>query len=305
MTVKEIINFLENIASPALQENYDNTGLIIGSSETECTGILVALDATDEVVHEAIEKKCNLLIVHHPIIFGGLKKINPNGYVGKSVIAAIKNDIAIYAIHTNLDNVLHGVNGKMASQLQMTEISVLSPKNGALSQIVTYVPTSHLDKVRDSLFSAGAGQIGNYDEAAFVQEGLGSFRALKGAKPFIGQEGKRHYEKEVRLELIFPTVKQTEIISVLKSVHPYEEVAYNVTALSNHDNHIGSGLIGSLPQAMEELAFLKLVKDTFSLKVLRHTRLTGNKIRRVALCGGAGSFLISKALSAKADIFLT
>lgn len=305
MTVKDIINFLEQIAPPSLQEHYDNSGLILGSPEMECKGVLVALDSTEEIVKEAIARQCNLIVVHHPIIFGGLKKINPSGYVGRAVITAIKNDIAIYAIHTNLDNVLHGVNGKMASMLNLQKTSVLSTRAGAISQLVTYVPTNHLDAVRNALFAAGAGHIGNYDEAAFSNEGTGSFRAMAGANPFVGQMGERHYEKEIRLEMVFPSANQATVIQALKLAHPYEEVAYNVTILANQNPQIGSGLIGELPEEMDEISFLQWVCKQFHIKVLRHTALRGRKVKRVALCGGAGSFLIPRALAAGADVFLT
>jgi dinuclear metal center YbgI/SA1388 family protein len=305
MKISAIINFLETVAPPALQESYDNCGLIVGSDSTECSGVLVTLDATEEVVLEAVKQGCNLIVAHHPIIFSGLKKLNGSHYVGRAVISAIKNDIAIYAIHTNLDNVLHGVNGKMAEMLGLKNTTILKPLAGQLGKLVTFVPSHHLEAVRTALFDAGAGHIGNYDEAGFYSEGVGSFRAGPGADPFVGELGVRHYEKETRLEVIFPVHLQHRLVARLKETHPYEEVAYDLVALQNPDQSTGSGMIGELETSWDEQEFLRRVAVIFGLKVIRHTPLLGKPIRKVALCGGAGSFLITNAIRSGADIFVT
>jgi dinuclear metal center YbgI/SA1388 family protein len=305
MKIAEIITHLETIAPPVYQEEYDNAGLLTGSSSWECTGALTTLDTTEAVVQEAIAKKCNLIVAHHPIVFRGLKKINGKNYVEKTIIAAIKNDIAIYAIHTNLDNVLHGVNGKIADQLGLINRTILLPKASILKKLFTFVPPAHLDLVRDALFNAGAGSIGNYSEAGFTVEGTGSFKAGEGANPFVGQVGQRHYEKEIKTEVIFPAFLHQQIVQALIKVHPYDEVAYDIIELANSHQGIGSGLIGELQESMEEGAFLAKLKQSFRVPVVRHTPLTGVPVKRVALCGGAGSFLISSALAAGANFYIT
>jgi dinuclear metal center YbgI/SA1388 family protein len=305
MTIGSIINFLETLAPPELQESYDNAGLIIGSAQHPCTGILISLDVTEQVVEEAEKAGVNLIVAHHPLIFGGLKKIQPNNTVGKAVIRAIKSDIAIFAIHTNLDNILEGVNGKMADMLGLQHYEVLVPKPGTLRKLHTYVPREHLDKVRDALFAAGAGNYGKYDEVAFVADGTGQFRALPGADPFVGVVGKRHYENEARIEVIYPAHIEKEVVAALISAHPYEEVAFDLVALGNLDTKVGSGLVGDLKEEMEEEAVLKLIKEKFKLSAIRHTPFTGRKVKKIALCGGAGSFLISNALRSGAQFFIT
>ncbi|MEO5563808.1 MAG: Nif3-like dinuclear metal center hexameric protein [Chitinophagaceae bacterium] len=305
MQINEIITFLESLAHPSLQENYDNAGLITGSPDWKCNGIICSLDTTEDVVNEAVKKKCNLIVAHHPIIFSGLKRINGKNYVEKTIIAAIKNDIAVYAIHTNLDNVLHGVNGKMASMLGLKNITVLSPKESPLKKLFTFVPIDKADEVRQAIFSAGGGHIGNYSECSFNAEGTGTFKAGAGSDPYVGIVGKQHQEKELRLEVIFPAFLEKTIIQAMIAAHPYEEVAYDIVALENTHASTGSGVIGDLPEAIDEKAFLSQLKSVFKLSFLRHTPFTGKPIKRVALCGGAGSFLVSKALSMKSDVYVT
>jgi dinuclear metal center YbgI/SA1388 family protein len=305
MKISGIVSFLEAIANPSLQEQYDNSGLITGDIVWECTGIICALDATEEVINEAINKKCNLIVVHHPIIFNGLKKINGKNYVEKTVISAIKNDIAIYAIHTNLDNVLEGVNGKMAAMLGLKNITILSPKEGTLKKLYTFVPVDNAIQVRNAIFESGGGHIGNYSECSFNTTGTGTFKAGQGTNPFVGNIGKQHSESELRIEVIFPAFLENKIIAAMKASHPYEEVAYDVVGLSNHHQHIGSGIIGEFPEPAEEKAFLSKVKEVFKTPLIRHTSFLNKQVNKVALCGGAGSFLISKALAAGADAFIT
>jgi dinuclear metal center YbgI/SA1388 family protein len=305
MQIAAIISFLESLANPSLQEQYDNAGLITGSPGWECQGIICSLDATEEVVKEAMAKKCNLIVAHHPIIFSGLKKINGKNYVEKTVITAIKNDIAIYAIHTNLDNVIDGVNGKMAKMIGLQNLSILSPKENTLKKLFTFVPVNKAEDVRNAIFSAGGGQIGNYNECSFNAEGTGTFKAGPGADPYVGDIGKQHREKELKLEVIIPAYLEGAIVAAMKAAHPYEEVAYDVVTLANRHPQTGSGILGELVQPMMEDAFLKLLKSTFDLSVIRHTQLISRPLKKVALCGGAGSFLIASALRASADIYIT
>jgi dinuclear metal center YbgI/SA1388 family protein len=305
MKISEVISFLESLAHPSLQENYDNAGLVVGQSDWECTGIVCSLDATEEVINEAIEKKFNLVVAHHPIIFGGLKKINAKNYVEKSVITAIKNDIAIYAIHTNLDNVINGVNGKIASMIGLKNISILSSKANNLKKLFTFVPVEKAEIVRNAIFKVGGGQIGNYSECSFNVEGKGTFKAEEGTNPYVGEIGKQHQEKETKIEVIYPAWLEKKVLAAIMQAHPYEEVAYDVVNLGNNHPGIGSGIIGDLESAMDEISFLTHVKEIFGTPIIRHTELTGRPVKKVALCGGAGSFLVAAAIAAGADIYIT
>lgn len=305
MKIATITSFLESFAHPSFQEQYDNAGLITGNADWDCNGIVIALDATEEVMLEAIAKKCNLIVVHHPIIFSGLKKINGKNYVERAVITAIKNDIAIYAIHTNLDNVIKGVSGKMASLLGLQNVTILAPKESTLSKLFIFAPVAKAEQVRSAIFKAGGGYVGNYSECSFNVEGTGTFKATEGTKPYVGKVGELHFENEIKIEVIFPSFLEKKIVAAMQDAHPYEEVAYDIISLSNSNQQIGSGVIGDLPEPVEENFFLSKLKDIFGLRMLRHTVLLNKPIKKVALCGGAGSFLISKALAASADVYLT
>jgi dinuclear metal center YbgI/SA1388 family protein len=305
MKIHDIAFFLESIAPLSLQENYDNAGLITGSPDWECTGVITALDATEEVVREAIEKKHNLIVAHHPIVFGGLKKINGKNYVEKTVITAIKNDIAIYAMHTNLDNLAHGVNGRMADLLGLTNRFILQPKPGALKKLYFFVPTAYADSVRNAVFAAGAGHIGNYSECSFNTTGKGTFRPEEGSDPFMGKQGERHSGEETRIEVVFPGWLEKAVCSAMTTAHPYEEVAYDVVSLENRQGLAGSGLYGDLLRDYGENELLALLKEKFGLCLIRHTPLTGKKVRKLALCGGAGSFLIGAAIAAGAQFYIS
>lgn len=305
MKISTITGFLESLANISLQESYDNAGLITGDNNWDCTGVICSLDSTEEIVNEAIEKKCNLIVAHHPIIFGGLKKINGKNYVEKTVIAAIKNNIAIYAIHTNLDNVKEGVNGKIAAMLGLQNLTVLSPRENILKKLFTFVPLAQAEQVRTAVFEAGGGHIGNYSECSFNTEGAGTFKAGQGTDPFVGRTGERHFEKEIRVEIIFPGFVENKIVAAMRAAHPYEEVAYDIINLANTHPGIGSGIVGELPSAVDGKQFLSLVKKVFKLQVVRHTPVIDKPVKKVAVCGGAGSFLISKALASGADAYVT
>lgn len=305
MKIQDISSFLESRAPLSLQESYDNAGLLTGDPGWECTGVITALDATEEVVMEAVAKKCNMVVAHHPIIFGGLKRLNGKNYVEKAVIAAIKNDVAIYAIHTNLDNVADGVNAAIADKLGLKDRAILVPKKGQLKKLYTYVPDAHLEKVREAVFAAGAGNIGNYSECSFSVAGEGSFRGGEGSQPFVGTVGERHIEAERKLEVIFEVWKEKQVLNALIKSHPYEEVAYEIISLDNVYQQTGSGLTGYLEQPMEETALLEQIKRVFGLSVIRHTPLTGKMVKKLAICGGAGSFLTGAAIASGADFYLT
>jgi dinuclear metal center YbgI/SA1388 family protein len=305
MQIAAVLAHLESIAPLSLQEKYDNAGLLTGSGSWECSGVLTTLDATEAVVEEAIARKCNLIVTHHPIIFGGLKKITGRNYVERTVISAIKNDIAIYAIHTNLDNIAEGVNGRIAAKLGLVNCRILAPREGVLLKLFCFVPTSHLETVRNAIFAAGGGHIGDYQEASFNAGGIGTFKGGAGTHPFIGKPGVREEVEETRLEVILPVSLCGQIIKAMIAAHPYEEPAYDIVDLRNTHQGIGSGLIGELPEELEEEAFLARLKLVFGLRVLRHTSLTGRPVRSCALCGGAGSFLITNALAAGVNFYIT
>lgn len=305
MKIKEITQYLETIAPLALQESYDNSGLLVGSKDTEVTKVLISLDCIEDVVQEAIDKGCNLIISHHPIIFSGLKRLNGNNYIERTVIKAIQNNIALYAIHTNLDNVLHnGVNQKIAQKLGLENTKILSPKGDTLCKLVTFCPTSKAQQVRDAIFAAGAGHIGNYDECSFNTQGLGTFRGQEGTNPFVGKVGEQHQEEEVRIETVFPNYLQGAVVSALLQAHPYEEVAYDIYALKNKHAQIGAGIIGTLNQAIDADDFLALLKNELKAEGIRYTPIN-KKIHKVAVCGGSGSFVLRDAIAQNADALVT
>jgi dinuclear metal center YbgI/SA1388 family protein len=305
MKIADIIAQLASLAPPFLQEEYDNAGLITGSADWGYSGAIISLDATEAVVMEAVANKCNMVIAHHPIVFRGLKKINGKNYVEKAIIAAIKNDIAIYAVHTNLDNVQQGVNGMMAGKLGLVNTKILLPKNGLLKKLQVFVPLAHAATVRNALFEAGAGHISNYSECSFNTGGTGTFNAGDGSQPFAGKIGKQHQEEEIKIETILPAWLESGVIAAIQAVHPYEEVAYDLLPLSNTAVKIGSGMTGELPIPMAEDDFLTHIQQVFGVPVVRHTPLNGRPVKKVAICGGAGSFLISNAIGAGADFFIT
>jgi len=305
MNISEVLQYLEGIAPLSLQESYDNSGLLTGNRNANLTGVLVCLDSTEAIVDEAIALGCNLIIAHHPIIFNGLKKLTGSNYIERTIIKAIKHDIALYAIHTNLDNVKDGVNAIIAARLGLINSRILSPKAGLLKKLVTFAPEANAGDVRFALFKAGAGNIGNYDHCSFSIEGTGSFKANEQANPYVGEKGVDHYEQEVRIEVIFPAYCQTKILSALLSVHPYEEVAYDLYTLDNKFNSVGAGLIGTLETPETEMDFLLKVKEVMHCGGIRYTKLRGAEVRKVAVCGGSGSFLLKDALAAGADIFVT
>ncbi len=305
MLIKDIISALEELAPLNYAEDFDNVGLLTGSPEWEVTGALVTLDTLEEVVDEAIARNCNLIVSFHPIIFSGLKRLTGANYVEKAVLKAIKNDIAIYAIHTALDNHFRGVNDRICEELNLINRKILVPQQNTIKKLVTFVPKADAEKVRDALFTAGAGSIGNYDNCSFNLNGSGSFKGNEDSNPVIGERGKTHFEEETQIGITFPKHSEKAVLKALFESHPYEEVAYEVTSLENVNQHIGIGMVGELEEEMEEKAFLALVKERFGSGCIRHSALLGKKIKKVAVLGGSGSFAINKAKNAGADIFLT
>lgn len=305
-TITDITRFLETIAPPALQESYDNAGLLVGDASQECTGALVCLDCTEEVVKEAIAQKCNLIVAHHPIVFGGLKRFTGRNYVERTVMLAIKNDIAIYAAHTNLDNVFRkGVNGKICEKLGIEKYRILQPKKNTLRQLVTYAPVADASKVRDALFAAGAGSIGEYSECSFNTVGMGTFKGSEASNPTVGERGERHHEAETKIEVVFAAHIESAVIKAMRSAHPYEEVAYGIFEMSNAHPEIGAGMIGTLSRPVPLDDFLDHLKATMNVGCIKHTWPIKETVQKIAVCGGAGGFLLRDAIAQGADMFIT
>lgn len=305
MQINKVIQVLEELAPLNYAEDFDNVGLLVGDATQEVSGILVSLDTLEETVEEAIAENCNMIVSFHPIIFGGLKKLTGKNYVERVVMKAIKNDIAIYAIHTALDNSFVGVNAKIAEQLGLQDKKILLPQAQTIQQLTTYVPKKDVEKVREALFGAGAGSIGNYDNCSFSIEGLGSFNANENANPTVGKKGETHFEEEVQLNLTFPRHLQSRVVNTLQNAHPYEEVAYEVYKLENKNQHIGIGMYGNLQEAFTEEAFIERLKEIFNPHCVRHSHFSGKKIKTVAVLGGSGAFAIEQAKAVKADAYVT
>lgn len=305
MRIKEIIQVIEQLAPISLQEDFDNCGVQVGDVNQEARGALLCIDVTENVIEEALSLDCNLIISHHPLAFRAFKSLTGRNYVERCMMKALRHDICVYAAHTNLDNAVGGVNYKLAEMMGLEDIRILSPLKSKLMKLVTFVPDAYAELVRNALFNAGAGQIGNYDSCSYNLVGEGTFRAKQGTKPFVGEIEKLHFEKEVRVETILPRYKQSDVLRALLAVHPYEEPAYDFYALENDWQQAGSGIVGVLPEPMSEQEFLYLLKDIFNLPTIQHTKLRNRDIRDVAVCGGAGAFLMREAVAYGADAFVT
>ena len=305
MLIKDVINCIEDFAPPALQESYDNSGVQCGDVNEKATGAILCLDVTEKVINEAIKKKCNLIIAHHPLIFSPLKRITGANYIEQILILAIKKNICIYACHTNADNVRMGVNNKIAEKLALVNCKVLQPKKGLLKKLVAFCPTKDAENVRTALFKAGCGQIGNYDGCSFNVDGTGTFKGNENSNPVVGEKNKFTEEPETRIETIFESYKESKVLKALFKAHPYEEIPYDIYSLDNKHPQIGAGLIGELPKAEKEKDFLLNLKAVFKVGAIRHTAILDKKVKKVALCGGSGSFLLKDAIAAGADIFVT
>lgn len=305
MIVKDVTDILEELAPLAQAEDFDNVGLLVGDSKTEVTGILVTLDTLENVVDEAIAHRCNLIVSFHPIIFSGLKKITGSNYVERVVLKAIQNGIAIYSMHTALDNSPNGVNQKICEVLGIVDTQILIPQQGSIKKLTTYVPKAEAAKLKDSLFEAGAGNIGNYSNCSFTVDGTGGYKGGENSNPSKGEVGQLHFEEETQINVTFATRNVNNILQALFQNHPYEEVAYEVFSLDNKDQNIGMGMVGKLREPLEEGDFLSLVKQKMNVSVIKHSRLLGKKVKKVAVLGGSGAFAISAAKASGVDVFIT
>lgn len=303
--IQDVINYLEQVAPASYQESYDNATLITGSRNDGLKGIVCALDCTEEVVDEAIELGANMIVAHHPIVFKGLKSLTGKNYVERTIIKAIKNDIAIYAIHTNLDNVHYGVNKRICDKLQLQNTKILQPKKQLLSKLVFFVPEESKETVLQSAYSVGAGKIGEYSNCSFQVNGKGTFTPSDQANPTIGSKGTPEEVLETRVEVLVSNHLLPKVINEIKKNHPYEEVSYYVQALENENQNVGAGMYGTLENSMDSEDFLDYLKEQMNLKVVKHTQKINRKIKTVAVCGGAGIFLLGDAKRVNADVFVT
>ena len=300
-----LISTLETLAPRAYQEDYDNSGLIVGDPDWDVQGVLVSLDCLESVIDEALSKSCNVIVSHHPIVFKGLKRISGRHYVERAVLKAIKNDIALYAIHTNLDNVYTGVNAKICEKIGLINPKVLQPKKDTLAKLTVFCPKEATEQVLKALHEAGAGNLGNYKHCSFSVEGTGAFMPNDLAKPHVGQKNLLEKVVENRIEVIFPRYLEEKIVTALRKAHPYEEVAYYLHYIANANQELGSGMIAELAEPLSGVAFLELLKHKMGLKCIRHTQILDKSIKKVAVCGGAGSFLLPAALKAGVDAFVS
>ena len=303
--VSDIVRFLNQWAPFSLQESYDNSGLLTGDPEMQVKGIMASLDCTEAVLEEAVSRNCNVVVAHHPVLFKALKSLTGRNYVERTLISAIRKNIAIIAFHTNLDNIHTGVNSRICQRLGLVDTEVLQPIRGNLMKLVTFTPESHAGQVLDALYDAGAGRIGKYDRCSFRAEGQGSYRPLEGANPWQGKPGQEETATEIRLEVILPGHAEQAVLTALKKAHPYEEVAYYLTTLNNLNQETGAGMVGNLPEEMDSQDFIKYLKNRMLCDSIRHTELCFPWIRRVAVCGGAGSFLTGMARQSGAQIFVS
>lgn len=305
MTIQDVTRILEELSPLEHAEDFDNVGLLVGNPKANLKGVLVTLDTLENVVDEAIKKECNLIVSFHPIIFKGLKKITGQSYVERVVIKAISNNIAIYSMHTALDNSPNGVNAKICEVLGVEKPKILLPKKGHIKKLTTYVPSKELDYLRNKLFEAGAGAIGNYNNCSFSNKGIGSFEPQDGAQPSIGTIGQTHFEKESQLHITYDSALEQNILKSLFENHSYDEVAYEIYTLENVNQNLGMGMVGTLKSPMPEHDFLKHLKSKMNAEVVRHSSLLHKPIKTVAVLGGSGAFAIGAAIKSKADIFIT
>lgn len=304
MKLREVTNYLEEWAPRAYQESYDNSGLLFGDRDKECTKCLICLDITEEVVQEAQAKQADLIISHHPLIFGGIKSLTGKNAVERALVKAIQADIALYAIHTNLDNVATGVNQEIARKLGVGKPEILMPKKGLLKKLVVFVPQENRETFSQALWKAGAGSVGNYQECSFYSPGTGTFKGGEGSQPSIGEPGKLESVEEYRLEFLVEQNQLTRVLSAMHQHHPYEEVAYEIYPIENPLPSVGSGMHGQLPEPISTTELLQHLKASFG-GVVRYTKPLKEKVQHLAWCGGSGSFLLEQAKRVGAEVFIS
>lgn len=296
---------MERWAPLALASERDNSGLQIGSGQQRVTKILVTLDLNSNVIDEAHQKKADLIISHHPLLFHALRSVNPDEHIGSIVTSCVKYGIAIYSAHTNLDFTQNGVSTTLALKLGLSRIEPLMKNQRVSKKIVVFVPHDYIDRVRHAMMEAGAGTIGNYTDCSFAAHGIGTFKPTPNATPFIGTIGKLERVNEARLEMLSPSWKLEAVIAAMKRAHPYEEIAYDIYNRVNTEADYGVGAIGTLSHPMKPRQFLTHVADTLRIPSLRYSGNPQQMISVVAVCGGSGSDLLSTAAQHGADAFVT
>lgn len=305
MVVSEVTKIIEGFAPPAIAESFDNVGLMVGEGSMRVTGILLTLDVIEEHIDEAIERGLNLIITHHPLIFSPLKTISGRDYIQRIIIRALRNNIAIYSAHTNIDSTQGGVSHRLGEMLELTNMRVLHPSSGNLLKLIIYTPFDYANSVRKALADSGAGTIGAYGSCSFSSSGEGRFSAKEGAAPFVGSIGELHTENEERIETIVAAHKLDSVMNAVRRVHPYEEIAYDIIELKNKDKNIGLGVTGELSCEVSMVDFIERVKKVVKIPTIKHSRPHKTTVRTVALCGGAGASFIGDAIRSNADIYLT
>ncbi len=305
ITVNDVCIALEELAPLALQESYDNAGLLLGNRSMDLSAILICIDITEEVIQEAIDNNCNMIVSHHPLIFKGLKSITGKNMVERCVITALQNNIAIYASHTNLDSVSNGVSAKMAEKIGLLNTRILETRKDALLKLVCFVPDEYLEKVRTAIFLAGGGQIGEYDSCSYSNSGEGTFRANENANPFVGKIDEIHAESEKRLEVVLPEYLKVKVTKAILDIHPYEEPAFDFISIANDWSSVGFGIIGELETTMSEKDFLLKLKECFKVEYIKHTAFINKKVNKIALCGGSGAGLLHTAIGNGADVYVS
>jgi dinuclear metal center YbgI/SA1388 family protein len=305
MIVKNLIKHIETWAPPGIAWEKDNVGLQLGSTQSQITNVLLCLEVDSKVVDDAIKKRCNLIISHHPLIFTPLKSITDRDNQSDLIKKIIKNDINVFSAHTNLDFAKDGVSFQLAKKLKLQQIRFLKNLSSNQYKIVVFVPEKFVEKVASAMHIAGGGQIGDYSNCSFRIVGQGTFKGSNSTNPFVGIKGNLEYVREIRLEMIANSFDLPKILSAMKESHPYEEVAYDLYKLNNENVNFGMGAIGVLNQSMTKEEFLFYVSKSLKIKNFRYNSGKKNKIRTVAVCGGSGSDLADEAIKQNADAFIT
>ena len=306
MTIKDVTTFLEQKFPLYLQEDFDNCGVQCGDVRQEISGAMVCFEMSEQVIDEAIDKGCNLVISHHPLMLKrGICKIVPTDRVGAMICKALAHNMVLYSMHTNIDSGEGGGNDAFAEKLRLRNVKVLEPHKGMYRKLVVFVPKENAETLKSALFAVGCGVQGNYDSCGYTLHGQGQFRPLEGANPHIGEENHLEHVDEERVEMIYPTGLQRAVVQAIYDNHPYEEPAFDLLPLENESRTIGLGRIGELPKELPVSDFLGYLKDNLGFIHCRYCGDETKMIRKVAVCGGGGSSFIDLAIASGADAYVS
>ena len=306
MNVGELIKQIEDWAPPGAAWEKDNVGLQVGSRGDKLKNILLCLELDEEVLKQAIKKKCNLIFTHHPLIFNPIKNLDfEKSKQARLIQHLIKQNISLYSAHTNLDFTRDGVSFELAKSLKLKNVTFLEHEEANQFKVVIFLPAVNVDELSEALFSVGGGVIGNYENCSFRIAGEGTFKGNEDSNPVIGKKGNTEKVEEVRLELIVDSWNLGRIVNAIKKHHPYEEPAYDIYPLKNKNTNFGAGAIGELDKELSEKEFLNFVSKSLKIGKLKYCIGSGKKIKKVAVCGGSGSELLSRAINSGADAFIT